>query len=246
LKDELIIHGIHPVMEALDNPDKVEKVFVKDDFSGQALKDIIKKSRSLKIPCFVVPVQKIDRLANTKNHQGAIAQLSSIEFADLENLIPAIMEKGEDPKIIVLDGVTDVRNFGAIARTAEFLGFHALVIPARGSARINDDAMKTSAGALNKIPVCRAPVLKNAVFYMKHSGIKIIGASEKAEHICWQEDLTGPIALVMGSEDTGISNAILKLCDSLVKVPLLGQVKSLNVSVAAGMIAYEISKQHSK
>lgn len=242
-EDNLVIYGLHPVSEALDNPDNVEKVFVKEGFSGQPMKDLIKKSRGNKIPCFIVPTQKLDRMSNTRNHQGVVAYVSPVPYGNIENLIPDIMERGEDPKIMVLDGVTDVRNFGAIARTAEFLGFHALVIPARGSARFNEDAIKSSAGALLKLPVCRTHVLKQAVFFMKHSGLRIIGATEKAESLAWQTDMTGPIALVMGSEDEGISNAVLKLCDELVKIPQSGEVGSLNVSVAAGMLGYEAFRQ---
>ncbi|MCO5254541.1 MAG: 23S rRNA (guanosine(2251)-2'-O)-methyltransferase RlmB [Bacteroidia bacterium] len=242
-KDNLVIYGIHPVEEALENPDNVEKVFVKDDISGQGIKELIKKSRGLKIPCFVVDSRKLDRIAGTRNHQGVVAYISPIAYGDIENLIPDIIERGEAPKIMVLDGVTDVRNFGAIARTALFLGFHALVIPARGNARFNEEAVKASAGALLKIPVCRTHVLKQAVFFMKHSGLRIVGASEKAEKPIWDIDLSAPVALVVGSEDEGISNAVLKLCDNLVQIPRTGDLDSLNVSVAAGILAYEVFKQ---
>ncbi|MCO6494343.1 MAG: 23S rRNA (guanosine(2251)-2'-O)-methyltransferase RlmB [Bacteroidetes bacterium] len=242
-KDNLVIYGIHPVEEALGNPDNVEKIFVKDDIAAQGIKEIIKKSRGLKIPCFVVPSQKLDRISNTRNHQGVVAYISPVAYGDIENLIPDIIEKGESPKIMVLDGVTDVRNFGAIARTALFLGFHALVIPARGNARFNDEAVKASAGALLKIPVCRTHVLKQAVFFMKHSGLRIVGASEKAEKPVWDCDLSAPIALVMGSEDEGISHSILKLCDEHIQIPRSGDLDSLNVSVAAGILAYEVFKQ---
>jgi 23S rRNA (guanosine2251-2'-O)-methyltransferase len=245
-EQDLVVYGLHPVNEALDNPDTVEKVFVKEGFSGQPMKDLIKKSRALRIPCFIVPSQKLDRLTNTRNHQGVAAFVSAVAYGNIENLIPTLMEQGVEPRIIVLDGVTDVRNFGAIARTAEFLGFHALVIPARGSARFNEDAIKSSAGALLKLPVCRTHVLKQTVFFLKHSGLRIVGASEKAETNAWETDLTGPIAIVVGSEDEGISKPILKLCDEIVKVPQLGQVESLNVSVAAGMLAYEVVKQAHK
>ncbi|MCK9480287.1 MAG: 23S rRNA (guanosine(2251)-2'-O)-methyltransferase RlmB [Bacteroidia bacterium] len=242
-KDNLVIYGIHPVEEALENPDNVEKVFVKDDISGQGIKELIKKSRGLKIPCFIVPAQKLDRIAGTRNHQGVVAYISPVSYGDIENLIPSIIEQGIAPKIMVLDSVTDVRNFGAIARTALFLGFHALVIPARGNARFNDEAVKASAGALLKIPVCRTHVLKQAVFFMKHSGLRIIGASEKGDKLAWQSDLSAPVALVMGAEDEGISSSILKLCDELVQIPRSGDLDSLNVSVAAGILAYEVFKQ---
>lgn len=238
------VYGIHPVMEALDTPEKVEKVFVKEGFTGQPLKDLIKKSRGAKIPCFIVPAIKMDKLAGTRNHQGAVALISPVVFDSIENLLPIIMERGEDPRILVLDGITDVRNFGAIARTAEFLGFHALVVPGRGSAGINKEAIKSSAGALLKLPLCRAHVLKQAVFYMKHSGLRIIAATEKAEQNAWDADLTGPIAIVLGSEEEGISTGILKLCDEWVKVPAKGTVGSLNVSVACGMLAYEAVRQN--
>jgi 23S rRNA (guanosine2251-2'-O)-methyltransferase len=245
MKDNVgIVVGIHPVSEALNNPERVEKVFVKDDFSGTGIKELIKKSRGAKIPCFVVPAIKIDKISGTRNNQGVVAIVSPIEFQDIENILPSLIEKGVLPKLFILDGVTDVRNLGAIARTAEFLGFDALVVPSRGSAGLNQEAIKASAGALLRIPICRAHVLKQAVFYIKHSGVKIVGASEKSEKDLWNADLTGPLAVVMGAEDLGISNTILKLCDEVIKVPGTGGIQSLNVSVAAGMMAYEITRQN--
>jgi 23S rRNA (guanosine2251-2'-O)-methyltransferase len=243
VSSEQFVYGIHPVNEALDHPERVEKVYVKEGFSGQPMKDLIKKSRKLKIPCFIVPTRKLDQLTGTKNHQGCVAALSAIGYADLEAVLTDLFDRGILPRIMVLDGVTDVRNFGAIARTAECMGFHALVVPARGSARLNDDAVKSSAGALLKIPVCRTHVMKQAAFYLKHSGLRLVAATEKAQAMPWECDMSDPIAIVVGSEETGISNAVFKLCDQSTRIPLMGSIQSLNVSVAAGIMAYEAVKQ---
>jgi 23S rRNA (guanosine2251-2'-O)-methyltransferase len=180
-----------------------------------------------------------------KNHQGVLAWLSVIEYQHIENLLPVIFEKGEDPLIIVLDGVSDVRNFGAIVRTAECLGAHAIVIPEKGSARITADAVKTSAGALHIFPVCREKSVVRAVEYLKDSGLRVVCAAEKSGTIASVTNLTGPSVLVLGSEDKGISRELTSMADQIIRIPMKGSIGSLNVSVAAGILLYEIARQRS-
>jgi 23S rRNA (guanosine2251-2'-O)-methyltransferase len=177
------------------------------------------------------------------NHQGVVAYISPVSFMPLEEVLQRVYESGKDPLFMVLDRVTDVRNFGAICRTAECAGVDAIIVPARGSARIGADALKTSAGALMNIPVCRSMNLKDTLQMLKDSGIRIAGASEKADKMMYDTDLSGPICLIMGSEETGISPEYLKKCDALIRIPMFGSTGSLNVSVAAGVITYEIIRQ---
>jgi 23S rRNA (guanosine2251-2'-O)-methyltransferase len=192
----------------------------------------------------IVPVERIE-LVTRKNHQGVLAWLSIIEYQYIANLLPMVFDKGEDPLIIALDGVSDVRNFGAIVRTAECLGAHAIIIPEKGSARITADAVKTSAGALNSFPVCREKSIVKAVEYLKDSGLKVVCAAEKTGTGASKADLKGPMVLVMGSEEKGISRELLSLADSTVMIPMTGRIESLNVSVAAGILIYEITRQRS-
>ncbi len=201
--------------------------------------------RNHNIPFQIVPLERIE-LVTRKNHQGVLAWLSLIEFQSVVNLLPMIFEKGEDPLIIALDGVSDVRNFGAIVRSAECLGAHAVMIPEKGSARITADAIKTSAGALHSFPVCREKSMIRAVEFLKESGLKVICAAEKSGEISPQCDLTGPLVLILGSEDKGISRELISLADRQVRIPMSGTIASLNVSVAAGILLYEIIRQRSE
>jgi 23S rRNA (guanosine2251-2'-O)-methyltransferase len=192
----------------------------------------------------IVPLERIE-LVTKKNHQGVLAWLSVIEYQYIANLLPMIFEKGEDPLIIALDGVSDVRNFGAIVRTAECLGAHAIIIPEKGSARITADAVKTSAGALHSFPVCREKSIVRAIEYLKESGLKVFSAAEKSGIVASEASLTGPSVLILGSEDKGISRELISLSDKEVKIPMTGSIGSLNVSVAAGILLYEIVRQRS-
>jgi 23S rRNA (guanosine2251-2'-O)-methyltransferase len=196
------------------------------------------------IPFQFVPVEKINRITR-KNHQGIVAYISAVEYSDLETLVPGLFEAGVDPLILVLDQVTDVRNFGAIVRTAECAGVHAVVIPEKGMARIGADAVKTSAGALHSVPVCKVKSLHAAIQFLKNSGIKISAATEKATQLFTQSEMNTPLAIIMGSEDIGISSSILQLTDEQVKIPLFGKIESLNVSVATGLMIYEAIRQRS-
>ncbi len=236
------IFGIHAVLEALKSGKTIDKIQINRELRSEALTEIRQLAKARKIQVQPVPLNKINRITR-KNHQGVIALMSPIEFYSIENILPEIFERGEVPFIILLDGVTDVRNFGAIVRTAECVGVHAIVIPEKGAARVNADAMKTSAGALNRVPICKAKVLPGVVKYLQMSGLTVVGITEKGSDSIYTPDFQKPTALVMGSEETGISNQILKRADFLCRIPMLGEIASLNVSVAAGIGMYEVLRQ---
>ncbi len=237
-----MIFGTHPVLEALEAGKEFEKLFVQSNARGNVLRDIRTRAGELGYPVQEVPVQKLDRFTR-KNHQGVVAFLSLIEYRSLDNIIDDTYAAGKVPLILVLDRVTDVRNFGAIARNADAMGVNAIVIPAKGGAQINSDALKSSAGALNHVPVCREKYLDKTIEYLKNSGIKVVGCTEKGDGFIQSVDYTEPVAIIMGSEENGISDKYLKMCDSKAKIPMLGNVGSLNVSVACGMILYEVVRQ---
>jgi 23S rRNA (guanosine2251-2'-O)-methyltransferase len=236
------IFGIRSVIEAIRAGKLIDRLLVKREGKGALYHELIGEARNNNIPVQFVPAEKIDSVTR-KNHQGVIAWLSAVEYQNIANILPSIFEKGEDPLILILDGISDVRNFGAIIRSADCMGVHAVVIPERGSARAGADAVKTSAGALLNFPVCRERSLSHTVDFLRSSGLAIAGASEKADTGLYEADLTGPLALVMGSEDRGISRELESLCDPLVRIPVSGTAGSLNVSVAAGIILYEVSRQ---
>ncbi len=242
IKEKNMIFGIRAVIEAINAGKEIEKIFIRREMGGDLLKELFDLVQERKIPVQKVPLEKLNRLT-TKNHQGVVAYISSIEYQHIENIIPMLYESGKDPFIVILDGVTDVRNFGAIARTCECAGVDAIVMPMRGGAAANADAVKTSAGALHIIPVCRENSLHNTVSYLQKCGIKVVAASEKASHLYSQADYSGPLAIVMGAEDVGISPDILRIVDDMVSIPICGQISSLNVSVATGVIVYEAVKQ---
>lgn len=237
-----MIFGIRAVMEAIEAGKDIDKVLVKRELSGELFVELQEQLRRYEIPMQKVPLERIDRITR-KNHQGVIAFISAITYQKLENIVPLLYEKGKTPFILVLDGLTDVRNFGAIARTCEVAGVDAIVIPARGSVSVNADAIKTSAGALHSIPVCRENNLKETIVFLKNSGIKVVAATEKAASYYTETDLSVPVAIVMGSEDTGVATDHLRICDELVRIPQFGTIQSLNVSVAAGVLIYEVIRQ---
>lgn len=236
------IFGIRPVIEAIEAGKEIDKLLVKKDLSGELSKELLDCARAHGVLVQRVPVQRIDRITR-KNHQGVLAVLSAVTYYRLENLIPSLYEDGVNPFIVILDGVTDVRNFGAITRTCECAGVSAVVIPERNSVSVNADAVKTSAGALNYLPVCREHSLVNSVKYLRDCGFKIVGTSDKNSVNYTKCDYKGPVAIVMGSEDTGISPEIMRLCDTRAVIPEFGQINSLNVSVAAGIMIYEVVRQ---
>lgn len=236
------IFGRRAVIEAIEADKQIDKVLVRKDLSGDLAKELLAKIKEYGVVSQRVPVEKLNRIT-MKNHQGVIALVSPVSYHKLENVVPTLYEDGLLPFMIVLDGITDNRNFGAISRTAECAGADALVIPERNSVSVNADAVKTSAGALLHIPVCRERSLKEAVSFLKDNGYMIVGASEKGSEDYTQPDYSVPVAIVMGAEDTGISEDVLRLCDKLVSIPVLGSIGSLNVSVAAGVMMYEVVRQ---
>jgi 23S rRNA (guanosine2251-2'-O)-methyltransferase len=243
-KETDFIFGIRPVIEAIKAGKQIDRLLVKEGLQGALYHELIRSVRENGIAYQTVPGERLD-LVTRKNHQGVVAWLSLIEFQKIGNILPAIYEKGEDPFIIILDGVSDVRNFGAIVRTAECLGAHAIIIPEKGSARISADAIKTSAGALHTFPVCREKSLLRTAEFLKESGLRIICSDEKKGKKVSDSTLTGPLVIIMGSEDQGISRELMSLADEAVSIPMTGSIASLNVSVAAGILLYEITRQRS-
>ena len=241
-RNDHFIFGIHAVLEAARAGRDLEKVFVRRDAGSELLKKMLELLRTLEIPVQRVPLEKLNRITG-KNHQGVIAVLSEIPYQDITSLLPSIFERGEEPLVLLLDNVSDVRNFGAIARSAECAGVHAIVVPASGSAAVNADAIKTSAGALHRIAVCRQRDLLTAARFLKDSGLRLFATTEKADASMYETDMTGPAGLILGSEDKGISPPLLNLADSRVSIPMKGTISSLNVSVAAGVFLFEVLRQ---
>ena len=243
-KESDCIFGLRPVIEAIKSGKQIDRLLVKQGLQGPLYQELMIEVRKFQVPYQVVPVERIE-IVTRKNHQGVLAWLAVIEYQEISNLLPMIFEKGEDPLIIALDGVSDVRNFGAIVRTAECLGAHAIIIPEKGSARITGDAVKTSAGALNIFPVCREKSIVRSIEFLKESGLKVFCATEKHGTESSLTDLKGPAVLIMGSEDKGISRELTALADESIKIPMSGTIGSLNVSVASGILIYEIMRQRS-
>lgn len=240
------IFGLRAIIEAIRAGKDIDKVLLRKDLAGGELsRELLEEIKTNHIPVQRVPVEKLNRIT-MKNHQGAVALLSMVPYYSLSQLIPAIYEGGMMPFILLLDGITDTRNFGAIARTAVCTGVDAIVIPERHSVSVNADAVKTSAGALLHIPVCRERSIASAVRFLKESGLAVIGATEKSHKMYTTADFSGPVAIVMGAEDTGISPEVLRLCDTRAAIPIIGSIGSLNVSVAAGVMMYEAVRQRLK
>lgn len=237
-----LVFGVHPVMEALQSGKTVEKVFLRQGMQGEFMSGLLPMLQQRHVPFQFVPVQKLNRMTGGI-HQGIIALISEVEFTDLGELIPFVFEKGAMPALVVLDSITDVRNMGAIARSAVCAGLDAIVIPSAGSAQLNADAIKASSGALHSITVCREQKLAEAVKFIHDSGIQVVAASEKGSEVFYNADFTKPVAFVLGSEDKGIDPGILRMADKIVKIPLYGSIGSLNVSVAAAVLFYEMVRQ---
>lgn len=243
-KEKDCIFGLRPVIEAIKAGKQIDRLLIRQGLQGALYHELMTIVKTNNVVYQIVPVERIE-LVTRKNHQGVLAWLSVIEYQYISNLLPMIYEKGEDPFIVALDGVSDVRNFGAIVRTAECLGAHAVIIPEKGSARITADAVKTSAGALHSLPVCREKSIVRSIEYLKESGLKVFCATEKSGIIASEASLTGPAVLILGSEDKGISRELISLADYQVRIPMTGAIESLNVSVSAGILIYEIFRQRS-
>jgi 23S rRNA (guanosine2251-2'-O)-methyltransferase len=236
------IFGIRAIIEAVNAGKTIDKLFIQKGLHNDLFAELWKLVRLKRINYKHVPLEKINRLTR-KNHQGVFAFISPIDFHNIEDVVPSLYEQGKNPLILVLDRITDVRNFGAIARTAECAGVDAIIIPEQNAAAINADAIKTSAGALHKITVCRTWNLKLALQFMKESGIQLVGCTEKTQDLMYKPDYTPPTAIILGSEEDGVSPEFLKICDARAKIPLAGKIASLNVSVATGIILYEVIRQ---
>lgn len=236
------IFGIRAVMEAIEAGKDIDRVFIKKDLSGDLANELFDLMRRHRIVSRRVPVEKINRITR-KNHQGVLAMMAAVTYHRLDHIVPELYEAGILPFIVLLDGITDVRNFGAIARTCECAGVDAIVIPDRGSVSVGGDAIKTSAGALHHIPVCRCNSIAWAAKFLRENGYNVVAVSEKADFPYTKGDYTGPVALVMGAEDTGISPEVMKHCSTKVSIPMFGNIESLNVSVAAGVMIYEVVRQ---
>lgn len=240
-KNEMIF-GVRAVIEAIQAGKEIDKILIKRDMQSDLSKELFAVLKGTQIPVQRVPVERINRITR-KNHQGVIAFISSITYQRTEDLVPFLFEKGKNPLLIMLDGITDVRNFGAIARTCECAGVDAIVIPSKNSVSVNADAIKTSAGALHTLPVCREQNLTQTIKFLKESGFKIVAATEKGDYDYTKANYSDPVCIIMGAEDTGVPYEHLALCDEWIKIPMLGNIESLNVSVAAGILIYEAVKQ---
>ncbi|MEE2802169.1 MAG: 23S rRNA (guanosine(2251)-2'-O)-methyltransferase RlmB [Bacteroidota bacterium] len=235
------IYGIRAIIEAIESGKEIDKIYLLKGGDGVLAQQLKKVAGTKNISTSYVPIEKLDHLAKG-NHQGAVARIAAISYSNLEEILEKI-DLDTNPTFLVLDGITDVRNFGAIARTAECTGIAAIIIPTKGSASINADAIKTSAGALFNIPICKVNHVKDALFMFQSYGIQLAGATEKVDQVLYNENLNIPIAVVMGSEERGIQPSIIKMLDYKIKLPMLGEIASLNVSVACGAILYEITRQ---
>ncbi len=236
------VFGIRAVIEAIKAGRDIETIYVQRGLSGELFLELKNLLVEITIPLSLVPVEKLNRMSQ-KNHQGVIAVISPITYQNIEDIVPAIFERGVVPFILVLDSVTDVRNMGAIARTAVCAGVHAIVVPLKNAAQINADAIKTSAGALFNIPICRHSNLQKTCLFLQQSGLQLVACTEKTNDMIYSPDYTLPTAVIMGSEDVGISNELIRIADKLAKIPMVGSIESLNVSVSAAIILYEAVRQ---
>lgn len=237
-----MIFGTRAVMEAIKAGREIEKIFIQAGLNNDLTKELITVAKENDVPLSFTPQQKLNKLSS-KNHQGVICLLSAVKYATLEDLIDHAYANGKEPFFLILDRITDVRNFGAIARTADCAGLTGIIIPDKGNAPITGDAMKTSAGALSFLPVCRVKDFKKTIQTLKENGIQVLACTEKAATTLYEVDLVSPVAIILGSEEDGISHTLLKEADQLVKIPMYGNIASLNVSVSAGIALYEVIRQ---
>lgn len=244
MEKENQIFGIRAIIEAVQAGKTIDRVFIQKDAAGDLMRELLKVLKKHQVNFAYVPVEKLNRLTHL-NHQGAVATIAPIGYHDFEETVNAAMESGKTPLFLLLDQVSDARNFGAIIRTAECTGVTAIIVPAQGSAPVNGDTVKTSAGAVFNIPICKVSHLKDAVFYLQGSGVKTVAATEKTENKIYDVSLDGPVAIIMGSEDRGINPSLLKVVDETAKLPMFGSIGSLNVSVACGAFLYEAVRQRS-
>lgn len=242
MEKENQIFGIRAIIEAINAKKEVDKVFLQSDAQGDLMHELIKTLKKNSVNFSYVPIEKLNRLTSN-NHQGAVATIAPISFAKLETLVDSVVESGKTPLFLILDQLSDARNFGAIIRTAECTGVDGIIVQKTGSAPVNGDTVKTSAGAVFNVPICKVDHIKDAVFYLQGSGIKTVAATEKTTNTIYDISLNEPVAIIMGSEDRGINPSVLKIVDEMAKLPMFGTIGSLNVSVACGAFLYETVRQ---
>lgn len=239
--DNNLIFGIRPVVEAIEAGREIEKLYIRKGAEGQLMTELRDLCLRHRVHVQEVPVEKLNRLVRG-NHQGVVAQIAAIAYVQLDDILEHVPDD-ETPLVVVFDGVTDVRNFGAIARSAECAGAHGLIAPLKNSAPVNAEAIRASAGALTTIPVCRVGSIRNTIKTLQAEGFQVVAATEKSRKLLYDADLRRPTALVMGAEETGISKEVLKLCDERLAIPLIGRIESLNVSAAAAVMLFEVVRQ---
>ncbi|WP_026706236.1 23S rRNA (guanosine(2251)-2'-O)-methyltransferase RlmB [Flavobacterium soli] len=242
MEKEHQIFGIRAIIEAIQAGKEVDKVFLQKDAQGELMKDLMKVMKRNNVNFSYVPIEKLNRLT-PNNHQGAVATIAPIAFQKLEDLVEKVLESGKTPLFLILDQISDARNFGAIIRTAECTGVNGIIVQKAGSAPVNGDTVKTSAGAVFNVPICKVEHIKDAIFFLQGSGIKTIAATEKTDENIYDLSLNEPLAIIMGSEDRGINPSVLKIVDEKAKLPMFGTIGSLNVSVACGAFLYETVRQ---
>ncbi len=238
------IYGIRSIIEAIKSNESIDKIFLQKGLKGPLFSELEQLCRKERLNVSYVPIEKLNRLTK-ENHQGAVAQIAPINFWDIEELVENILSKNKAPLFLILDQLSDVRNFGAIVRTAECTGVDGIIIQKKGGAPVNADAIKTSAGAMFKIPICKVDHIKDAVYHLQASEINVLAATEKTDKVIYDMNLNQPLAIIMGSEGKGINPSVVKICDGSLKLPILGDIDSLNVSVACGAILYEVVRQRS-
>ena len=242
MEKEHQIFGIRAIIEAINAKKEIDKVFIQKEAQGDLMQDLMKTMKRNNINFSYVPVEKLNKLTHN-NHQGAVATIAPISFHTLENLVESLLEKEKKPLLLILDQLSDARNFGAIIRTAECTGVDGIIIQKQGSAPVNGDTVKTSAGAVFNVPICKVDHIKDAVFYLQGSGIKTVAATEKTDNNIYDINFNEPVAIIMGSEDRGVNPSVLKIVDEKAKLPMFGTIESLNVSVACGAFLYETLRQ---
>lgn len=244
MEKEHQIFGIRAIIEAINAGKEIDKVFIQKDAQGDLMQELMKTMKRNNINFSYVPVEKLNRLTHN-NHQGAVASIAPISFVSLETLVESVIESGKKPLFLILDQLSDARNFGAIIRTAECTGVDGIIIQKQGSAPVNGDTVKTSAGAVFNVPICKVDHIKDAIFYLQGSGVKTVAATEKTDDTLYAIDFNQPVAIIMGSEDRGVNPSVLKIVDEKAKLPMFGTISSLNVSVACGAFLYESVRQRS-
>ena len=242
MEKEHQIFGIRAIIEAINAKKEIDKVFIQKEAQGELMQELMKTMKKNNINFSYVPVEKLNKLTHN-NHQGAVATIAPISFHSLETLVESLLEKEKKPLLLILDQLSDARNFGAIIRTAECTGVDGIIIQKQGSAPVNGDTVKTSAGAVFNVPICKVDHIKDAVFYLQGSGIKTVAATEKTDNNIYDINFNEPVAIIMGSEDRGVNPSVLKIVDEKAKLPMFGTIESLNVSVACGAFLYETLRQ---